>query len=69
MTVQVIKEGKVPVENPRRCTCHRCESVLEYKNLDIKSDGRNETYIECPICKEYLYDITYFSPYARSKAN
>lgn len=53
MAIKVIEYGK------RRVKCDKCESILEYKNEDIKTvqTGMNEYQKEiiCPVCNNTIY--------------
>jgi len=54
--MKIIKKGKLPVEEAKEATCWRCKAVLEYDSTDIKSNLKNEDYIECPTegCKAFV---------------
>lgn len=54
--MKIIKEGIAPKEWPKRLTCKKCKSVLEYDKKDIKDntdprDNIPDYYIDCPVCK------------------
>ena len=54
--MRIIKPGKTPEEmDPEKeVTCYNCEAVLGYKRLDVQSNIKGDSYVECPNCKSFV---------------
>jgi hypothetical protein len=54
--VKIIKRGWVDDDAPRRVTCHRCKSELEYTLADTawqpgyEPQDESVRYLTCPVC-------------------
>ena len=60
MTPKIIKQGQIPEEQPRQCTCPNCKTVMEYlyKDREYESDCRGDQgswYIKCGLCHKPIY--------------
>lgn len=54
--VKIIKKGTPKPEYPKKHTCKKCKSILEYNKKDIKDnydprDNYHDLWISCPVCK------------------
>lgn len=55
--ITIIEQGKKPKEiNLKIIRCYNCKTKFSYQPIDVKSSPRNESYVECPTCKQYLDD-------------
>lgn len=53
-SIRVTKIGRVPaLVTVHTLVCRSCESHLEYNDSHVKSNIRNEVFIECPVCHSY----------------
>ena len=52
--MKILKKGKIPIKINFIVTCWNCNSELEYEKSEIKSNVRNESYVECPICDSFI---------------
>ncbi len=35
-------------------TCGKCKSVIAYTSADVTSDPRNDQYVMCPVCGNFI---------------
>lgn len=60
--MKIISKGVDPKEVPFNLACSKCMTVVEVTKRELKSfDGgyhneENADYIECPVCKNLIYD-------------
>jgi DNA-directed RNA polymerase subunit RPC12/RpoP len=60
--MRIIKIGKVPVDKEYDRTCIKCLTQFVYSENDVKTDTRNESYVECPICKSFITHLSEKKP-------
>ncbi len=48
--MKVLKKGINPDSKPKKMTCYKCKSELEYTSKDIVHDPRDGDFIKCPVC-------------------
>ena len=64
--MKVLEQGNNHIEVPKKITCGKCASILEYlmEDISIKIEARcdqregnyivNVPVITCPVCKNYI---------------
>lgn len=50
---EIIKQGKIIIPT-YQVECYKCKTIFTYQNEDIAGTRMNESYVECPTCKQYL---------------
>lgn len=59
--MKIIQDNSQQKPFTAQMTCTKCKSVLEVTKADVRSDIRNESYIQCPICQQKNYYLPLLS--------